>query len=229
MTTPPRFCAYCGKPLGGEGRFCGQCGRTQPAAAPQAPVSAPAPAAPVYYSAPPPPPAPTYAPPPAMMAAPVESEPILGIVPGVQRKSGFMGLKVDSYNVVLTPYRLVFAYMSSELMKEAVNTAREQAKSEGKGWLAQVGAQMRWLNVVCARYQQMPVGALFTQYPGSFAVNYAEIKRVRLREEGGDEDAQSVSKMIVETMGGKYDYTLTGMSIRDAKRVLQATLGDRVR
>ncbi|MHB0858634.1 MAG: hypothetical protein ACYC5M_13845 [Anaerolineae bacterium] len=228
MSTQPRFCTFCGSPLGGEGRFCGHCGRTQPLSAPQAPASpvysAPAPAS--AYPPPPPPPAPA----PAMAYAPVESEPIMGIVPGVQRKSGFMGTKIDSYNLVLTPHRLIFAYMSQQLMKEAVNTARLEAKSQGKGWLAQVGAQMRWMDGICQRYHEMPVGSILSQYPGSFTVGNAEVQRVRLKETGGsDDDAQTERQLILETAGGKQQYILTAMGIKEAKRVLQATLGDRVR
>lgn len=206
MSSTPKFCGQCGSSLPPGVRFCIQCGA--PVAA--APAAVPAPA-------------------PAPVASPVApAEVIVGIIPGVQQRKGFLGMGVQSFNVVVTPVRLVFAPISQQMMKDAVNTARQEAKSQGKGFLGQVGAQMAWLDVICRQYQTMPVDAVLTQYPGSFMIANAAIKRVRFRQ-STDDDTSSTEEMIVEAVSGKYRFELKGMGGGRARQVLRQTLGGLVR
>jgi hypothetical protein len=84
----------------------------------------------------------------------------------VQQRSGFMGLTVKSFNMILTPQRLILLPITKEEMNEAVKTARERARAAGKGLFGQWGAQMAWMQVLYERYRATPVEDL-ARTPGS--------------------------------------------------------------
>ncbi|MBN1260902.1 MAG: zinc ribbon domain-containing protein [Anaerolineae bacterium] len=221
MNAGPRFCSNCGSPLNPGARFCSRCGSpVQPPAAPPPRAQQPPQYAPPYPG--PPPAHPAYAQP---------AEPIIGIVTGLQRRAGALGLKTDNFNLVVTPGRLIFAAMSQQLMNQAVATARSEAKGQGKGFFGQVAAQMSWLGVVCREYESMPVDAILTRYPGSFFIPNNQIRKIKLRAGYTDNDGQQLSKpeMVVEAASGKHKFTLVTMSPGEAKRILKQTLGGIVR
>jgi hypothetical protein len=157
------------------------------------------------------------------------TEPVVGIIPGVQRRKGLLGVGNETFNLILTPSRLVFAAVTSQMMKEAAASAQQEARNQGKGLLGQWGAQLGWLNVICRRYETMPVETILAQHSGSFFLPNAGTRRVRVKESLDDETARSTSEVIIETTGGKYRFELTAMGAREAKRLLQQTLGKLVR
>lgn len=194
------------------------CGR----AVPQSPQ--PSPQQPPYT------PPPQYAPPqPSQPVYTAPSEPILGIVPGLQRQGGLLGLKFETFNLVVTPHRLVLAFVPQKMMNEAINAARNEAKSEGKGWLGQVSAQMGWLNVICRQYQTMPVETILSQTPGSFFIPMATIRRVRVNDLYDHERNMSRQELVVESTGGRYRFNLVGTSSGEARHILRQVLGDVVK
>jgi hypothetical protein len=221
----PNFCAHCGARLAGTERFCTNCGQAVqgPAAAPQ--PQAPRPAQP----APPPPPAPD--PVDQGMAAYTQSggEQILSVLPGLIQQTGFLGMKQQVYNLVITPQRLIFAFVSSQMQKDAVTEARTQAKSEGKGFFGTMGAQMRWMDQIVNIYFQMPVDAILTRYPGSFQISPAAVRRVRFRMHRDDESSRSTETMHIDTTGAKYKFKLQMTTIRTAQDQLRQVLGNVVK
>ena len=218
----PKYCGTCGAPLHADARFCSMCGHSiqpvpdVPAQAPLA-VQQPGDVSQAYAS-----PAnaqPAYAPP---------VEPIVGIVPGVQRHGGFLGLKVDSFNLVITPSRLVLAHMTKKMMNDAVMVARNEAKAQGRGMLGQMAAQMGWMKVICRQYQSMPVDAIL-QFAGSFFIPLATIQRVRIDVRRASEDTASKPELVIGTTGGRYRFDLVGMSAGEARQLLKQVLGSVVR
>jgi hypothetical protein len=241
--TGPKFCGHCGAPLGEGLRFCGQCGQAVAApgaqeARPGAQAASPAPP-PIVHVAPlgPPPPAavvpPPVAPPPIDEAPPwpihAASEPILGIVLGVQRRHGFLGLKVDSYNVVVTSERLIFAAMPSSVMKDAVNRARTEAKAQGKGFFGVASAQMGWMQLVRADLEAMSPDQILRGYAGSFQLSPGEVRRIRFTEKSDDESGQTQRFMTVESAAGKCKYHLQATGIREAAEALSQLVPQAVR
>jgi len=107
MSTETKFCSRCGSPLSPEDRFCSHCGAPVPSSQPSE-AAAPSPSA----------------------------EPIVDVIP-VQQRSGFMGMTVKSFNMILTPQRLILLPITKEEMNEAVKTARERARAAGKGLFGQ--------------------------------------------------------------------------------------------
>jgi len=79
-----------------------------------------------------------------------------------------MGLGVESFNMVVTPQRLIMLPLTNQEMREAVRAARDQARAEGKGFFGQIGAQWGWLNVLYRRYQEPPPGSVAGPEAGQF-------------------------------------------------------------
>jgi len=224
MPQAARFCTNCGAPLNPDNRFCGSCGHAVEQVSDATPPAAPAqPVQPVR-------PAPQAAP--AMPAAQIEpgmhSEPILGTIANVQKRKGFMGISADTYNLIVTPTRLVFAYVSQQTMKAEVAEANQEAKAQGKNWLGVVGAQMGWLKRLLAKYNSMTIEEILAQYPGSFIISNAEVKKIRLGAPS-DEDSNVQGVMSIDTLAGKHSFELVSVQPQDAKRLLQQTLGPLVK
>jgi hypothetical protein len=232
MTQTARFCTNCGSALNPANRFCGGCGQAvehtpaaaaRPAPAQPAPVFPPAPVyqpvqQPAYQ------PAPAYQPP-----APAElAEPIVGTVPNVVRRKGFVGAGTENYNMIVTPVRLILVFVSKETMNEAIKEANREAKAQGKGWFGIVGAQMAWAQRLVAKYNTMPVEAIIAQYPGTFVIPNADIRKIKVGAPS-DEDAQVQGVMTIETSSGKHNFELVNVRPQDAKRLLQQTLGPLVK
>ena len=216
MTQPSRFCEQCGAGVGASARFCGKCGH---------PVAQPAQAAPPT----PPAAAPTVRESTASAApeAPDEGEPVVGVIAGLQRRKGLLGYQ--TWNLVVTPQRLVFALMTQQMMNDAVRQAQENAKREGKGLLARIAAQMGWLNLMAERYAAMPVDETLAEQPDNFSVPHNQVKAVKLEHREDRQQHQHSEHLILEAASGKYEFELKGGHPDDARQVLQGVLGGRVR
>ena len=220
MTERSRFCEQCGASLTLGARFCGRCGQAvahpDPQAAPPPPASepAPAPAAPKRR-----------APARSTPAEPEGEEPVAGVITGLQRRKGLLGYQ--SWTLVLTPQRLIFALLTQQMINDAVRQAQENAKREGKGLLARVAAQMGYLNLVAERYAAMPVDETVAEQSENFFFPLSEVKKVKVeRREGAQE--QLSSHLVFETTSGKYEFELKAGAPGDAKQVLQGVLGVKV-
>lgn len=207
----PKFCNQCGAPLTQGARFCGQCGQPVGMVAPS-PASSPA-------STPAPITTPSSAP----------AEPVLGFVPTVQRRSGFMGMKAEAFTVMVTPARLVFVPISSNEMKQAVAEARDRAKQAGKGFFGQWGAQLGWLGVLHEQLALTPIEHTLASRPGCFVVPNAAIRRAKIEVDLGDEDSRSSTALVIETHSGKQTFEVTNGSSRQIGALLKQALGDIVK
>lgn len=169
------------------------------------------------------PPAPAYGYPPAPVA---NVEPILGVITGLQYSTGFLGLKVQTLSMVVTPVRLILVPISNREMNQVVLAARQEAKAQGKGFFGQVGAQLSWMNLLVRQYQSMSAQAILSQYPGSFFIANAQVSRVRFKNSSFDADdgTESPAEMRLDA-AQKYRFVLRGTSMRDARNLMQQTLG----
>lgn len=198
-----KFCGQCGAPLEPNVRFCTQCG-SPVTSSPVAPVPAPQP-------------------------VPYPTEPILDIIPALQRRKGMLGMRADTVNLILTPARLVFVPVTSQEMREAVRVAHAEAKAQGRGMFGQMAAQMAWVDVVCNHYRSMPIDAVLAQHPGSFFILHNQVSRIRFRETASDDDATSGEEMIIESTGGKHRFDLSRVSGGDVRQRLRQVLPHAVR
>ena len=214
MTQAPRFCAQCGAALNAGARFCAQCGHSLQAAqspAAQAPVAA-APAAAAVAAAP---------------ADAPEGEPVVGVIAGLQRRKGLLGY--ETFNLVVTPGRLVFALMTQKMMNDAVRQAQQEAKSQGKGLLGQIAAQMGWLGIMSERYRATPVEQALAEQPGNFFIPNNQIRQVKLERREDRQQHTHSEHVIFQATSGKYEFELKGANPGDVRQMLGQVLGAVVR
>lgn len=141
----------------------------------------------------------------------------MGIIPGLVRHSGFLGLKRDYFGLVATPYRLVFVHISRDVQNNAISQTNANAKASGKGFFGVAIAQMRWLDVVVQQIRETPVDALFQRYPGTFQIDNRVIQRIRFRERSTDDGTSVEHRMQIDIIGGKIIFFL---SISNKKTVV---------
>ena len=207
-----RFCENCGAPLKPTTRFCRQCG--QPVQSPPTPPAAPPP------SSPPPAPPPMQEP---VAAVPEPgAEPVIGVIPGLVRSKGLM--QTETFNLVVTPGRLVFALITQPMINAAVQQARADAKARGEGILGQVGSQMAYLDILAERCETMPVEATLAAQPGNFFIPNDQIKKTEIKPIDPRRDAPG-HYLVIEATSGKYQFTLRGASPVETKQLLEQVLG----
>jgi hypothetical protein len=199
------FCPNCGHSLMAGARFCAICGASLDGAAVATPFA--------------------YQPTPAVASAP-SSESVVGVLSFVERRKGLLGS--EAFNLVLTADRLVFAKVTSEMLKEAIDEARRGAKAQGKGFFGQWGAQLGASGSIAERYYQMPVDAILRENPDNFQLPLGQIQKVQVKHGQFDEQQTNPDYVVIHA-GGKMRFNLKGVSAGQAKKALREVLGERVR
>lgn len=238
MSELQKFCQYCGRQLTPGARFCGDCGHRVELAAPAPGVPAhstslpAAPASPIQRQAPrptPPPPPQSYAqqpaPPPAAIPA-AGGEAVLGVLPILQRRKGLFGS--ESFAVVLTSHRLIFALVTNQMLQEAAAEAKQQARQQGKGFLSQWGAVMTSGLRFAQRYLHMAPNAILAEHSENFYFLHNQVQQVRLKDSDPDEPNDR-DQVEFHTTGGKHRFTISYGSLKDIREALKPLYGKRVR
>ena len=181
---------------------------------------------------PPPPPPPSYQP---VVNVPVQApvqrsygENVIGVM--LLRKPKSMG-RYDTYTGVVTTQRLIFAQMTSAMLTNAIQAARDQAKNEGRGFWGQWADQLRASFGYTQRYLSMDPNAALAETPGNFFVNNADIREVKLNVKNlyrGNEPVQLHEfELEVHNPQGKYEFR---MDERDEYvNLLKQVYGERVK
>lgn len=201
MEGQARFCTGCGSPLLEGARFCTGCG-TATADAP--PVTA------VAQDAAP-----------AAVDGRQSGERVLAVIPNTTLKGGFMGMASKAGNLVLTDRRIIFAHTTSQMMKQMVSDARDGAKTDGKGFFGQWGAQLSAYSAFAQRYLEMDPETTLAETPENLAIENSAIRKARIKAGVSDENgASGVDHLIIKTDAGKTVWILGSSSL--AKQALVA-------
>jgi len=206
LVLPPKFCSACGAPLNPEARFCGQCGQSLPAA----PIFSPQ--------------APAVPQPPLPQPAAIQ-EPVLGVIPYASQKKGLF--KSITYNLVITPQRIIFATLTDQMMKDEAQNAAEQAKNQGKGFLARTAAVWGSRTGFWQKYLTMPVEQILSQHPDNTYIPHSQIKSARIHM--GDIEDNSPDVLRIDSIAGKMNLELRNTNTNDARKLLKQVLGNRMR
>lgn len=240
------YCENCGTQVNPNAKFCSNCGTArQPAPTTSSPAVGVQPKLEriSYYSPPPPPPpavatqssAPQFAPQtqsaspmPASPVAPmpqVSLEATLGVI--LFRKSRSLG-RYDTYTGVATTQRMIFAQMTSEMLNAAAQQARDQAKTEGKGFFGQWSEQLKSTFGYTKRYLTMPPQAILAETPGNFALNHETVREVKVKLKGANQPNQR-REFEVEFRSGSGTYEFKMNENSEFTDLLKRVYGDRVK
>jgi hypothetical protein len=182
-----------------------------PQAAYQPPPAYQAPPQPAYQ-----PPPPAYQQPPVQYAG-IPGETLIGIIPSASRKKNLFTM--ESFNIIVTNQRMIFAQMTNEMIKAEAATYKGQGI---KGVFKAMGAGGN----IWQRYQQMPPDQALAETPGNFGLYLNQVRKVKYTGTkvffnkggvsmglnigfgGGDDDDNNNAKLQIETIGGKYEFEI---------------------
>lgn len=154
------------------------------------------------------------------------SETVFGVI--LLRKPKSLG-RYDPYTGIVTAQRMIFAQMTSDMLKQASQTAKEQAKADGKGFWGQMKDQFSAWYYYSQKYLIMDPSAALSETLGNFAVNnntISEIK-IKLKELDDENSSQRELEMKVDSTQGKYEFRLEEKD--EYVNLLKQVYGERVK
>ena len=222
------YCENCGSEITPTAKFCRNCGAAQTNSTAQPQASAPT--TPFQPAQPIPPPPPTMQD--MQTQAPAQTsnsvgEKVLGVMVLTKPKS--LG-RYDSFTGVVTNQRMILAQMTSDMVKQAVQMAKDQAKAEGKGFWSQWSDQMKASYGFAQRYFSIAPSAILTETPGNFAVDNNLISEVKIKsreEMRGTQVYRYYLEMEIHSTQGKYEFTMSERD--DYIKLLKQVYGGRVK
>ena len=176
------FCTNCGKPVQDTQKFCGACGTQLNQLNEGSNQATQLPAAPVYQNVPPP----VQAVQSTGSGSPTET--VKFVIPSLAISKSWG--RSDSYTLIVTDRRSIFAKLTQEIMNETVKTARADAEAQGKGFFGKWAAQMKGFNNYAMRYNKFTPDQVLQETKGNFAVENSTIRRIRITD-NTDEDSPS--------------------------------------
>lgn len=150
-------------------------------------------------------------------AADSTAERVLTTIGNLTRVSGFMGMKQKACSLVITNRRIICAELTKEKMREIALEARDTAKAEGKGLMGRLGAQMRASSAGHVRYRQMAPEAVLAETPGNFAIERADIGKIKFKSGAVDDQRTIPDSVTIKTSSEKYKFHVGG-SLAAAER-----------
>jgi hypothetical protein len=207
------FCEKCGAEVTANSNFCRNCGT--PIQAIQPSITHPVPPTNSQQN--------TQGP---TIGRESDLESALGVM--FLRKPKSLG-RYDSFGGVVTSKRMIFAQVTGDMLKDAIKTARDQAKAEGKGFLEQWAEQLQASFGYIQKYLVMEPSAILSETPGNFAIdNYAiqEIK-LKLKDIGQERLKHHEYEIEIKSSTGKYQFRMDDKN--EYVTLLRQTYGERVK
>ena len=217
----PRYCRFCGAPLSESANFCPSCGKQVSKSAESSTTT------PINMPVVPTRPATQTQPATQTLSPAPNAESIHLILPGANRHSGFLGMKVENFIIVFTNRRILFALQTQKKIQENIQKARQTAENQGKNFFGKWGAQLSANNG--SQYWEFPPHRILAEEPENFAIEREHLRSIRMREQGGDEDAVSTYSMEFDTTAGKHKFRFGNLRIRELKKQFQELYGNVVR
>ena len=209
-----RFCGSCGALVRETTKFCNVCGTVVGASPAPGSQSQSPPVSPLYNPA-------VYAVPPSATGA----EEVIGVI-GNAKKMKMFGVSYDTYTLVITNRRMIFAQLTQALANTAIMEAQVKAKAEGKGFLGIVQDQMAASFGFALRYEKMSPDQALVETPGNIAIENSRISAIKMQlKESGNQNYHEF-KTVIESMDGKFEY----MIAEDERftNLLKTVYGDRL-
>lgn len=133
----------------------------------------------------------------------VGGEATVGVI--LFRKSKSLG-RWDTYTGVVTSQRLIFAQMTNEMLKTAVQQSRDQAEAEGKGFFGQWSEQLKATLGFSQRYLTMPPQTILAETPGNFELYNNTISEIKVKLKRDSEGHVHELEVEIHSTSGKYEF-----------------------
>ena len=128
---------------------------------------------------------------------------------------------IESFNILVTSQRMVFAILTPDMIKEAAKEARSQGFLKGLVWGITAG-----LNFYKKYYNISPDSAL-KENPQNFTVEMSHIKKLKLDEGRLRSDPDDMtnkyddSRLEIQTTGDKLAFSLPHDFHEEAKTIIR--------
>jgi hypothetical protein len=155
---------------------------------------------------------------------PQGGEATVGVI--VLRKMKSLG-RYDTYAGVVTTERLIFAQLTADMLNQAAQQAREQAKADGKGFFGAWGDQLKATFGYTKKYMDMPPALILQETPGNFALYSSQISEIRFHLNKDYEGHHHGFDVEIKSTMGNYKYAMDENS--DFTNILKRVYGDRVK
>ena len=155
---------------------------------------------------------------------------MLGLIP-LLKKPKLFG-RWDSYALVITDQRTIFAQLTANMLKEAAMEAQKTGKEEGKNFFARWADQLKATLAYSNRYWEITPEAALNENPGNFAIPNQDIKQIKIKRKTqsnwGDDVDQIIAEVRIEATTKKENYTVDTYS-KEMVDMLKGVFGDRVK
>ncbi len=155
------------------------------------------------------------------------SEQIAAIISTVRKPKSFG--RSDTYTLIVTDNRMIFAEMTSDMMKEAAVEAQRRGKEEGKGFFSRWGDQIKATMRFADRYWQIPPDEALAESSKNFAIQNASVKKIKVRSRDDaahpDDAGQAYTELKIESNSGKYEFKIDGHGAKGIRESLQGIFG----
>jgi hypothetical protein len=128
------------------------------------------------------------------------------IVPNIKKPKSFG--RWDTYNLVVTDRRCIFALLTADMLNRSIQEANERGKAEGRGFMDRWGDQMSASVGYWRRYESMDPEAVLGENRENFSFERSLVRRayVEQRRRGNQRNSPPYWEVIIETRGGNYKY-----------------------
>ncbi len=153
-------------------------------------------------------------------------ENVLGIIPNVQ--SGLFGAK--AYNLIVTDKEIIIAQFTNKMLKEETKKTSQDSKERGEGFLKRIGNQMTSRATFHQRYLSMSKDQIVNETEGNYAISEPEIKKIRIKTgQHYENDKSTPNELKIVWNSGKAKFSFNQMTAGEAKKILQALAGKKVK
>ena len=153
-------------------------------------------------------------------------ENIVGVIPNVQ--SGLLGSK--AYNLIVTENGIIVAQFTNKMLKEESKKTAQDSKERGEGFLKRIGNQMASRATFHERYFSMDKDQIINENEGNYFISESEIRKIRLKSGQSFEDDKSTPNQLkIVWNSGKAKFSFTQMTTGEVKKILQQSIGSKVK
>jgi len=132
-------------------------------------------------------------------------EKIISVIPTL-RKSKMLGFSNETYTLVVTNERSIFAQLTSAMLNKQINEAKNKAKEEGKGFFGQWGAQLKTSFNYSEKYMKMKPDEILKETNKNFEIKNSEIEKVKYKWYEDQQSARSYYDVIFKTNSEKFKF-----------------------
>jgi len=120
-----------------------------------------------------------------------------------------MGMSYDTFNLIVTNRRMIFAQLTQAMVNAAIAEAQAKAKAEGKGFFGIMGDQMAAQFQYARKYEFMAPDAVLAETPGNTAIENGAISAIDLRLLSDNDNASyGEFNMTIKSSAGKAEYRI---------------------